>query len=210
MTHHDPLANRRPLASRRLAVMRRLAAALAGAGVPPNAISAAGIAFAVLAALAFLGAGGQPLLWLVAAVFVQLRLLANLLDGLVAVEGGLGVPTGALWNEVPDRLEDTLILVAFGVAAASPTLGLWSALAAVACAYVRQTGGALGQPQSFAGPMAKQHRMAAVTGGAVLGFGAALAGAGPLLPALVLWVILAGTVLTIVRRLRLIAAALHR
>ncbi len=208
MTADDPLANRRPLAARRLPAMQRLAAGLARAGVAPNAISAAGIAFAVLAALALLATPGRPALWLLAAALVQLRLLANLLDGLVAVEGGLGAPTGPLWNEVPDRLEDTAILAAFGAAAGTPTLGLWTALAAVACAYVRQVGGALGQPQAFLGPMAKQHRMAAVTAGALLGFATALAGAATALPALVLWAILLGTLATIARRLRHIARAL--
>ena len=176
----DPTANRRPLASRRLGVVHRLAEALARAGVSPNAISLAGIGFALLAALALLQAGvpgplrltvaPSPLGWLVGLVFVQLRLLANLLDGLVAVEGGRGSATGPLYNEVPDRIEDTAILWAFGVAAGSPALGLWAALAAMACAYVRQVGGGLGQPQSFLGPMAKQHRMAAVSLGCLLGF----------------------------------------
>ena len=104
MMADDPLANRRPLASRRLGIMRRLAEGLARAGVSPNAISVAGIGFALIAALALLQAGaagplrlgGAPWAagWLVAALGVQLRLLANLLDGLVAVEGGLGSPLG--------------------------------------------------------------------------------------------------------------------
>jgi phosphatidylglycerophosphate synthase len=203
-----PPANRRPIASRHLAVVRRLAAALARARVAPDAISAAGIAFALAAALALLAAGAHPAAWLLAAALVQLRLLANLLDGLVAVEGGLASPMGVLWNEVPDRLEDTAILAAYGTAAGSPALGLWAALAAVACAYVRQVGGALGQPQSFLGPMAKQHRMAAVTAGCVSGFAAALLGAGAALPGLLLWAILLGTLVTIACRLRHIARGL--
>ena len=68
----------------------------------------------------------------------------------------------------------------------------------------------LGQPQDFAGPMAKQHRMAAVTLGAVLGFGEALAGGGPGLPGLVLWAILIGSLATAARRLWRIAARLGR
>ena len=215
----DPLANRRPLAARRLGIMRRLAEGLARAGVSPNAISVAGIGFALIAALALLQAGapgplrlgGAPWAgaWLAAAVCVQLRLLANLLDGLVAVEGGLGSPSGALFNEVPDRVEDTAILWAFGVAAGWPALGLWAALAAMACAYVRQVGGGLGQPQSFLGPMAKQHRMAAVSLGCLLGFAAALAGAGASLPGIVLWAILLGSLVTVVRRLHHIAHGLR-
>ena len=151
----------------------------------------------------------SPLAWIVALVFVQLRLLANLLDGLVAVEGGRGSATGPLWNEAPDRVEDTAILWAFGVAAGWPALGLWTALAAMACAYVRQVGGGLGQPQSFLGPMAKQHRMAAVSLGCLLGFAAALAGAGASLPGIVLWAILLGSLVTIVRRLHHIAQGLR-
>ncbi|HET9069806.1 MAG TPA: CDP-alcohol phosphatidyltransferase family protein [Amaricoccus sp.] len=205
----DPTANRRPLASRRLGVMRRLAEALARAGVAPNAISLAGVGFALAAAAALVAAGaGWTAGWLVGAGFVQLRLLANLLDGLVAVEGGLGTPTGVLFNEVPDRVEDAAILAGFGVAAGWPMLGVWAAVAAVGCAYVRQVGGALGQAQSFIGPMAKQHRMAAVTLGCLLGFAERLAGSGPGLAGLLLWVVLAGTLLTIARRLRRIARGL--
>jgi phosphatidylglycerophosphate synthase len=210
----DLSVNRRPLATRRLGIVHRVADRLARARVSPNAISVAGIGFALVAAFLLLRAGppgapgSAPAAWLIAAVFVQLRLLANLLDGLVAVEGGLGSPIGALFNEVPDRVEDTAILAAFGVAAGWATLGLWAALVAMACAYVRQVGGALGQPQSFIGPMAKQHRMAAVTLGCVLGFGEALAGGGPGLPAVVLWGILLGGLLTIVRRLAHIAREL--
>lgn len=204
----DPTANRRPLASRQLPAMHRLAAGLAGAGVTPNAISVAGLGFAALAGLALWRVGASSALWLLAAVCVQLRLLANLLDGLVAVEGGLGTPTGQLYNEVPDRAADTLILAGFGVAAGWPVLGLWAALLAMACAYVRQVGGALGQAQRFMGPMAKPQRMAAVTLGCVIGFGAALAGRGAGLPAIVLWVIVAGSAVTVVRRLRAIAAGL--
>ena len=47
----------------------------------------------------------------------QLELLCNLLDGMVAVEGGLGGPTGPLWNELPDRIADSVFIVALGMAA---------------------------------------------------------------------------------------------
>ena len=44
------------------------------------------------------------MLFLVAAVCVQLRLLANLLDGMVAVGSGQASRIGELYNEVPDRV----------------------------------------------------------------------------------------------------------
>jgi phosphatidylglycerophosphate synthase len=180
--------------------MRRLAGRLARLGLSPNQISFAGIVFAGVAAVAFLYASTMPVLWLVAAASIQLRLLANLLDGLVAVEEGRGSPSGPLWNEMPDRIEDTLIIVGFGHAIGQTDLGLWTALVAIACAYVRVLGGALGQQQDFSGPMAKQHRMAALTIGCAIGFFENLAGAEHRVTELVLWLVLAGTVVTIVRR----------
>jgi hypothetical protein len=57
--------------------------------------------------------------------------------------------------------------------------------------------------------MAKQHRMAAVTLGCARGFGEAVAGRGIGLPGLVLWVVVLGSLLTISRRLRHIAAGLR-
>lgn len=208
MTPRADSPDRRPLASRRLPVVQRLAASFARAGIAPNAISGAGIVFALGAGLALAASPVHPALWLVAAALVQMRLLANLLDGLVAIEGGRATATGPLWNEVPDRVEDTAILAAFGAAAGAPGLGLWAALAAVSCAYVREVGSALGQAPCFIGPMAKQHRMAAVTAGCLLGFAAALADGGAILPRLLLWAILAGTLVTIARRLARIAGGL--
>lgn len=125
---------------------------------------------AALGAWALVEAPTRPLLFLVAAACIQLRLLANMLDGLVAVEGGRGGPTGAIWNEFPDRIEDSLFLVAAGYSAELPWLGWTCALLAAICAYVRLLGGTLGRPQDFGGPMAKPHRMAALTIGCVVAF----------------------------------------
>ncbi len=217
----DPVRNRRPLASRQTRVAARAAALLARAGVSPDGISMAGVVFALIAALALMQVAPGPAPfriaeyvwapgWLVAAAFIQLRLATNLLDGMVAVEAGRGSRLGALFNEIPDRIEDTAIIVAFGVAAGAPALGLWSALAAMFCAYLRLLGGALGQAQSFAGPMAKQHRMAAITLGCLAGFGAALSGRGAGLPDLVLWVVCLGALVTAARRIRHIARGIGR
>src|SRR5439155_1499932 len=98
----------------------------------------------------------------------QLRLLANMLDGLVAVEGGRKTATGDLFNEVPDRFADVLILASAGYALSwlgtlGITFGWLVAVLAVLSAYVRVFGGSLGFQQSFTGPMAKQHRMAILT-----------------------------------------------
>jgi phosphatidylglycerophosphate synthase len=161
-------SNRRPLTSRSTGWARFLTGVLIRAGASPNAISVISIVFA---------AGGAALLvWLpnamgllATAACVQLRLLCNLLDGMVAIEGKRQSPTGALYNEVPDRIADSLFIVALGYAIHQPSLGWFGALAAAVTAYIRVLGGSLGLPQDFRGPMAKPHRMAVVTAACVLG-----------------------------------------
>ena len=152
---------RRPLASRNSRLAQRIAAALARSSVTPNQISVLSIAFALAGTFALVRA--TPVSLLIAAVCVQLRLLCNLLDGMVAIEGGKQSAVGALYNEFPDRIADSVLLVALGYAAFAPWLGWLAALLAALTAYVRATGGALGFPQDFRGPMAKPHRMAALT-----------------------------------------------
>ena len=165
-------ADRRPLRSRSTAWARALAGALARRRVRPNAISAVGMLAGVLAGAALWATTRAPeaerLLLLLAALLVQARLLANLLDGMVAIEGGLATPTGPLWNEVPDRVADAAVLVGAGYAAGGdPALGWLAAVLAVFTAYVRAEARAAGAPNDFCGPMAKPHRMALVTATAV-------------------------------------------
>ena len=74
-----------------------------------------------------------------------------------------------LYNEVPDRVADSLFIVALGYAIGIPWLGWLGALAAAVTAYIRVVGGTFGLAQDFRGPMAKQHRMAAMTIGCLLG-----------------------------------------
>ncbi len=152
---------RRPLASRDSRWARRAAAALARSSVTPNQISLVSVVFAAAGAAALIRAGAVSLV--LAAACVQLRLLCNLLDGMVAIEGGKQSPVGALYNELPDRIADSLLLVALGYAAEAPWLGWLAALLAALTAHVRATGGALGLAQDFRGPMAKPQRMALLT-----------------------------------------------
>ena len=196
--------SRRPLKSRSAPWAQGLARFLGNAGLSPNAISSLGVLCAAGGAVAFLFAGENRWLWLGGALGIQLRLMANLLDGLVAVEGGKASATGPLFNELPDRIEDTLLIVAAAYAAGNPALGYGAAILAVATAYVRATGGALGFPQDFVGPMAKQHRMFVLTVGAVL---SVLPLNFPIME-VALWVIAAGSAGTCVVRTLRIAALL--
>ena len=204
MLDHTVQPTRRPLRTRQSAPARRIAMALAKAGVSPNAISLTGIGFAGAGTAAMLAAPAQPLWWIAAAAGIQSRLAANMLDGMVAVEGGLHSATGALFNEVPDRIEDSLLLVAAGYAGGAPMLGWLAALLACGTAYVRTLGGALGFAQDFCGPQAKPQRMAALT---LAALACAIWPAGTIMP-VALAAIVGGTALTLARRSFRLAAHL--
>jgi len=157
-----PGMERRPLQSRSSGWARWLAARLTATRIRPNQISVLSIAWSGLGGALLLWSPGWPA-FIVAAACVQLRLLCNLLDGMVAIEGGKSTATGALFNEIPDRLADPLFLVPLGYAAGYPWLGWLTALLAVLTAYIRVLGGALGQLQDFGGLLPKQRRMAVLT-----------------------------------------------
>lgn len=204
--------DRRPIAAREFALTRRLAEALIRRGASADAISLAGMAAALAAGLCLAGVAWWPEaarpLWLLAALLVQLRLLANMLDGMVAIGRGTASRAGELFNEVPDRVSDTAVLWGLGIAAGDPALGLGTSLAAVFAAYVRAAGKAAGAPNDFRGPMAKQHRMALVTALAVwCALTPAAWSSG--LPAIALWVILVLSLVTAWRRLVAIWQALQ-
>ncbi|MDB5532841.1 MAG: pgsAc [Hyphomicrobiales bacterium] len=157
---------RRPIASRSSFWAIGTARSLGRAGVTPNTISVASVVFAGFGG-ALIVLCAHPLGWLAAAACVQLRLVCNLLDGMVAIEGGKKTVTGALYNEFPDRIADSLLLIPVGYAAGFPWLGWLCALLAALTAYIRVFGGSVGLAQDFSGVMAKQRRMAALTAGLV-------------------------------------------
>ena len=160
--------DRRPLASRDTRLAQKVAAWLAKTSITPNQISYGSMVAAVLSFASFYAftksAIGLSAAWLIlAAVFCQLRLACNLFDGMVAIEAGKQTADGAFWNEFPDRIADILIIVGFGLAAGSITVGWAAAALAVLVSYVRELGKGIDGVVDFTGPMAKPHRMALVT-----------------------------------------------
>lgn len=214
-TPTDP--RRRPLTTRDAGWARSLAARLARAGVRPNAISVASIVIATGGGLAFLAlpdaTGNARIAWFAAAAAcIQLRLLCNMLDGMVAVEGGLRSKTGEIYNELPDRFADLALLVPAGYAAAGawgPTLGWLCGALALLTAYVRALGVTAGAKPDFSGPMAKPHRMAALTVACLLAIGEIVLEREPRVLWIGLIVIAAGTAVTVVRRTAHILAELE-
>ena len=154
--------NRRPIKARSSGWATGITDALLKKDISPNQISMASVVFALSGVAAFMldnGVVGS----IMCALSIQLRLLCNLLDGMVAIEGGKKSRLGSLYNEFPDRVADSVFIVGVGYSIGYSDLGWCGALAAALTAYVRVFGGSIGLKQCFAGPMAKQHRMALMT-----------------------------------------------
>lgn len=199
--------DRRPLKTRSAYLVQATARLLARSGVSPNQVSVSSVIFALIGSY-FLSmeALGIPSLWplIGAAACIQLRLLANLLDGLMAVEGGRQTRTGELFNEFPDRIADVALLATAGYAARHGNLGValgWcAAVLAVGTAYIRAFGARRGRPQDFCGPQAKQQRMFLLTVACLLAAGEKLLHAPSRSIFVFLILIVAGTLLTCIRR----------
>jgi phosphatidylglycerophosphate synthase len=208
---------RRPLRTREKPWAKALAHALTRAGVAPNAISVTSLVFAALSGFclwstAHAEARGRTWLLLAAAACIQLRLLCNMLDGMVAVEGGRRTPYGEIFNDMPDRFADLVILIASGYSLPfswGRELGWLAGALALLTAYVRLLGGSMGVQQYFLGPMAKPQRMAVMTAACVLATVEPELGWRGQTVAAALVIIIAGALVTFVRRTVRIVADLR-
>ena len=170
--YNSGAANRRPIRARSLALVQRLSVLLVERGLTPNQISMGSVIFAGLSGLSLLAVPAvhglaQAMAFALAAFLMQMRLLCNLLDGMMAIEGGLRTQSGDVFNEFPDRIADSILLVGAGYASQWASIGWqlgWSA-ALLACmtAYIRTFAYAKGLGQDFSGPMAKQQRVFVLT-----------------------------------------------
>jgi phosphatidylglycerophosphate synthase len=224
-------APRRPLKSRDTGWARALAALLVRLRLRPNTISLLSVLFAAAAGKALwllpeVGPRAAVALCIVAAAGIQLRLICNLLDGMVAIEGGMKSKTGEIWNDLPDRFADAFVLLGAGYSIADdfhvplpggwslggafgPELGWLATALAILTAYVRLLGGAAGAMQQFCGPMAKPHRMAVVTVACLLVAGERALELPPRAMPLALAIVIVGCVVTVARRTALIARELE-
>lgn len=206
------LGSRRPLKSRGVPIFRAMAAKLSAAGISADAISATGLIFGLGGGLSLVCTWRfdgivQTGFWLAAAACVQLRLLCNMLDGMVAVEGGRKSPLGPLWNEIPDRVSDSATLIGAGYALYGvPELGWAAALLAMMTAYIRAIGAQNGAGEAFLGWFSKPRRMFFVTVACLAG---AAGFASIAMPAM-LWLIVIGSAVTCVQRLMWIGGRIGR
>ncbi len=159
--------NRRPVASRKVSFFQSFAKKLVELGLTPNQISVMSVVFASIGGFCLSKVSSAEGISFYVFVFIsllgiQLRFICNLIDGLMAIEGGLKTPTGELYNDIPDRFSDLVLIL--GAACNIPfswgmNLGWIAATFAILTAYVRVLGASMQKGHDFGGPMAKQHRM---------------------------------------------------
>ena len=99
---------RREIASRNTAWANNIARKLTRWGVTPNQISMMSVFFAMVGCLLLIGTVIYPgfnkyVAYILFIVCMQSRLLCNLFDGMVAIEGGKKSANGDLYNDMPDR-----------------------------------------------------------------------------------------------------------
>ena len=163
--------NRRDVSSRDTKFAKRAALWLAEMNISPNTISVMSIVFSIFTLISFyldsVDYLNQLAAMVLAIVGIQGRLIMNLLDGMVALEYNKKSLVGGLYNEVPDRISDSLIIFGSGLLVEHYKYGMDLAFVAIILsaftAYIRTLGASLNCPHFFSGPMAKQHRMALLT-----------------------------------------------
>jgi phosphatidylglycerophosphate synthase len=198
--------DRRPIPARKNPLSQRAAGFLARAGVSANAISILSLVFGLTAGASLAWTATDPaarIWWALAAILILLRLLANMLDGMVAMETGKTSAVGELFNEIPDRVSDVAIFIGAGFAAHSSIhAGYAAAVLSLFVAYVRALGNQMGVVGLFIGPMSKHHRMFTLI--AICLFYALAPSNWQSLPLLTwgLWTINIGAVVTILLRIR--------
>src|SRR5438094_5690180 len=210
--------DRRPIATRNRKWAQAATTWLAARNVSPNTISIAGMCACIVAgiALGVTSIADYRILWIIAALGAQLRLTANMLDGMVALASGRASKVGELYNEIPDCVSDAAVFIGAGFAwGGNIALGYIATILAIFTAYIRAAGKIAGAPNELCGPMAKQHRMLVITliglysavtpsSWQAISFNSSKIG----LMSLGLAVIIMGSIITVIRRLARIARVL--
>lgn len=142
------------------AVVRPLERLAIRSGLSADAITLLAVPVAALGGACLAASDVVQWLLLVVPVLAALRLILNLLDGMVARATGSMHPMGEMWNELGDRLADVLFI---GGLAFAPEVDARLVLAAVAAAvlssYAGITSRAAGASRQYGGVMSKPGRM---------------------------------------------------
>jgi len=179
------------------AALRPVGEVLVRAGVPADAITLSGLAFAGVAGLGvWLGRHGSSWLLLVPAG-AFLRTAANALDGMVAQATGSSRPLGEVLNETADRLADVAVFLPVGLVPGVPPLLVGAAVAAMlTVSFLGVVIKAAGGPRVTVGVMGKPDRMFVAAAAALI---ALWADPGRVFT-WALWIVMAGCAITLVQR----------
>ena len=181
-------------------LLRPIARGLARGGVTANQVTLA-------AATGSVAIGGllclperAPVLFLVLAAWLVVRLALNAIDGMLAREFGQQSRLGGYLNELGDIVSDAALLLPFSfVAPFSPPAVLAVIFLALLSEYAGVMGPLVGAARHYDGPLGKSDR-AAIAGALALWIGLGLS-----LPSWIAWLMPAMAVLlivTIVNRIR--------
>lgn len=166
------LINRRDVKSRNTGWAQMTAKMIANAGISPNMISTLSMLFSFGSLWSFYYSTENKYFLILAVIFIQLRLLCNLFDGMVAVEFNKKSIIGELYNEVPDRISDFFIIIGAGIYSQkfnyAMDLAWGNIFLATLTAYLRTFGASITKIHFFLGPMAKQHRMFLISASSII------------------------------------------
>ena len=81
-------------------------------GIHPDTVSCLSVVASAVAAACLLYSVRWPWLLLIAPLFCYVRLWLNMLDGMVALAAQKASRRGEIFNELPDRVSDVVVLVA--------------------------------------------------------------------------------------------------
>ena len=145
------------------AVVRPLERLAVRTGISADALTLLAVPVAALGGACLALSGPAPWLLLAVPLLAALRLILNLLDGMVARSTGSTHPMGEVWNELGDRLADVLFIggLAF-VPGVDPRLAMSAVVAALLASYAGITSRAAGATRQYGGVMSKPGRMVAL------------------------------------------------
>lgn len=178
-------------------VLRPVAGGVARAGLSADAVTWAGLGFAVVAGAA-IWLGREREWWLVLVpVGAFLRITANAVDGMVAQMTDATRPAGEVLNETLDRVADVAVFLPIGFVPGVPPLLVAGALAAMlTSSFLGMSVKAAGGRRVYSGVMGKPDRMAVVAAAAIVALwidvGRTFTWA--------LWLVLVGSVVTMLQR----------
>jgi CDP-diacylglycerol---glycerol-3-phosphate 3-phosphatidyltransferase len=174
------------------------------ADVDPNHISWLMLPVgALIAATYWVGAQGQPWMYLMAIVLIFFRMFLGTLDGLVATHYGKGSKTGEIVNRLAPELCDALYLVALATARHEWMLpGVLAIATSWLITFTGLVGATAGLPTQSVGPAGQTDRLAILQALSLLAFLAEARKWSVDFLGIFLWWVVIGGVLTIVLRLQ--------